>query len=1246
MAKRVAELEVLVTANTGQAKRELDSVSRSFHNIIAGGALLGAGGGILGWFKDAITSGAAFEQTMIRVQQLATGTEVSVDALTKKAFAVDQATIYSAQQIAEAMEQLGREGFTGEQILGSWTDAAVNFAAVINEDLVSATNIFGQVARVFKDENLSAAETANILSQAILRSGRPAAEFATGMQYIGSIAAQFGASLDETATSLSYLQSLGIKGRSAGTGIRSMFIELAAGADEFGMSHGVQAFDPVTGAFVGIPSIIDQFGELIATMSKADALSFLSDIFGKPASSPLFALFSGGTEAYEEHRQKMEDLGSAATFMRTLMDTIAGSLDRFEAAASNAMRKLGVIAGTMIKPFLDMFTAALGAFTDAPRIVHIATVAIIAFAAAMATLTGAMMVFRGLGGFGLLLSGLKLFSFMSFGAFGALGLLVGGLLLFGDKLGAWKDALGEALEPFGLLLDYLSQINQGNMNSAAFLMQFAPGPMRELARGLGWVVEAFADLWYFASRGDWDRLLTRLPGELAQMWKGVQIILDGTVSEIDWVDWISRAVGWTGENIVWPAITALVQVGFDLVVTAIGWAGDLWAWIKGKLFPGTSGPTAPDGTGGPEQFGGEAYRTITVGDVIVEAGVQLVGAVLNAAGRLEAWLKEQVLGVGSGDPNSGSPGQVRAGGAGPSSVEIEIAQILIKVLDATTDLNTQDVEDWLQEQVDTFTTIETELSAWAILIQSVPTILFGESEGGPGSQQNIIETINNELEGLADHANGEHGLLIDLFNFTARLFGVPDMQASSPSELSRGVRTAIEAALKYGSLRVTMAGVAAILTDWDKMVVTGLNVLGAVLAEKATEAITDAGMRFIQIGVQIVQFIMDGVKLTLSTIAVQIAQTFVELYNDIASLLNNLPGISLPEFEVYVTESGGVDIREKGKEEGDKIVSDYQSGVDDAMSGAIVTAVLPEIRTEQQNAFFTPYMTDPQGNQYVQHSPGEGYALDQGPPTVYEPSRFGVPKMVEVDVVPRFRESDAGTLKTDIESSLSDIKASIKLDGIDSVMTDFAAAFDMGRAWASTEHKSTAKLDILDVINNHIKAAQLATAWANSGPHTAYAHLNIEDVKTQANFAWSIGNQWDGTTFTASFSVDVSGLYAARDTAALVAQEIADMMPHSPAKEGPLKEPISFAYIADEFDLAADAIRTTSAALAGDVAAAVDMPYATGGRLDVQAPQVRNVTINNFALTANDLAKLQQDAENGKLIVSGAAYELDMTLGV
>jgi TP901 family phage tail tape measure protein len=177
-----------------------------------------------------------------------------------------------------------------------------------------------------------------------------------------------------------------------------MFIELANGADEFGMSHGVQAFDPNTGAFVGIPSIIGQFHELISTMSDADALNFLSDTFGKPASSPLLALFRGGTEAYDEHAAKMEKLGTAASFMGALMNTTAGALDRLEASLSNAGRAMGIIIGQALTPFINLLGQLLSSFSQADPIILGLAAAFVTLGGALAVVAGSAMLFGALGG--------------------------------------------------------------------------------------------------------------------------------------------------------------------------------------------------------------------------------------------------------------------------------------------------------------------------------------------------------------------------------------------------------------------------------------------------------------------------------------------------------------------------------------------------------------------------------------------------------------------------------------------------------------------------------------------------------------------------------------------------------------------------------------------------------------------------------------------------------------------------------
>ncbi len=82
-------------------------------------------------------------------------------------------------------------------------------------------------------------------------------------------------------------------------------------------------------------------------------------------------------------------------------------------------------------------------------------------------------------------------------------------------------------------------------------------------------------------------------------------------------------------------------------------------------------------------------------------------------------------------------------------------------------------------------------------------------------------------------------------------------------------------------------------------------------------------------------------------------------------------------------------------------------------------------------------------------------------------------------------------------------------------------------------------------------------------------------------FGW--GNTWASQVFTASFSVDTSGITNAVAVARQAAADIAAVMPHSPAKEGPLKEPITFDYIADNMRGVADRLRGYAASGAGYV---------------------------------------------------------------
>jgi TP901 family phage tail tape measure protein len=1195
MATRVAELEVLITANASQAKSELNEVSRSFHNIIAGGALLGAGRGIVGWFKDAITSGAAFEQTMIRVDQLATGAAVGVDALTKKAFQVDQMTIYSAQQIAEAMEQLAREGFTGEQILGDWTDAAVNFAAVINEDVVSSANIMGQVARVFKEEGLEAAEVADILSQAILRSGRSAAEFMTGFQYVGAIASELGIPLEEMATSLSYLQSIGIKGRSAGTGLRSMFLELAAGSDAFGMSHGVQAFDPVTGDFVGMPKIIDQFGQLLDGMSKAEGLQFIGDIFGKPAASPLYALFTGGIEAYEAHNEKMRDLGSAATFMEKLMDTIAGSLDRFQAASSNFARAMGVIAGNILKPFIDIMTILLGVMTDAPRIVQIAAIAITGLAGAMMILSGAIMVFKGLGGMAILFSAFKIMGVVALASSFGLLALIGAVILFRDKLGGWGESIKEAFGPFMNILEYLSSINQANNPVQKFLGAMDDGPLKTFAIGAGRVVEALADLWYFISQGDWDRFWRRLPGELRQAAGGFDIMFDA-IGDVDWSEKILSAIQWTGENIVFPMIVATFEVGMALAGDLAKWAGNLWGWVQSKIFgedDGVGGAALDALTGRRGRGSSDTEYKLPFGTVSIEAGIQLTGTILAAAGNLWGWVKANLQ---TGGTTSYSPTGIYAdGGTGE--------QIMSGSKDNTLFIGTVFIDGVVSAAESLLTGLESFVPG---LITKVTSFFTLDSETGEASitlGSIKINLIPELAEGVDD----------DLFETLSSVFQVTPEMAIEIENFGE----------ELGTLLGTVLG----------------SVLGAdFLNENNVELTGPSDEEWANAFSAFADGFARGFRMAIKNTLEEDLLTFLNedllgFWNEILGLFQKIPIVGGAfedrELMAWMDENGNVMIG---------FMEDYELFLQEQADGNPPEVMLPpplflmpgdmgNLDDRSSNAWNTMFNQGKYGgpsddSDYVFHSPGEGYAIPQAPS--YTPP----PITAEEQVIP-------ARLELDTTDALAKLASLIGGGG-----TSKAKYVGGGNTF-----KATFELDTAEAAAKKTEAQTWGLTWAGAVYESDF-NINSIDATNKANTAFMSGFNWAGSLFTATFSVNISPLETALVRVREIAQEISDVMPHSPARKGPLREEISFQYIADNFGSVADQLALHAQASAATVAGSFDRAYNAQPTMGVRAPASAVHNTFNYAVTAEDLARLQKKSEQGLMTVAETDKEIRMTLGM
>jgi TP901 family phage tail tape measure protein len=295
-----------------------------------------------------------------------------------------------------------------------------------------------------------------------------------------------------------------------------------------------------------------------------------------------------------------------------------------------------------------------------------------------------------------------------------------------------------------------------------------PRPLRATAGAVGTIAEGVGDLVRsFGERGLAGMLQTlTLGGEGRQILGGLR-----TLAEEGW-DLFTGTLG----TLVDAGVTlapVLVRGAISLVGEVGDAAGRLYDWVKGKLFgvAGANGAGLTDGSGEGAAFLPLQSEPITFGDVVIEAGVQLVGGAGNIAGRVKEWIQGKLFGAPGG---VGLTDGVSEGSAIiPSGFTYDIASISIDILDALINVSAEDVRGWIQDRFDEFDSISAEVKEWAIIITGDPTVTSASSESGGGDP---ISAILDWVDEQSDRLNGENGLAIDLTNKILRMTGNPDMQ--------------------------------------------------------------------------------------------------------------------------------------------------------------------------------------------------------------------------------------------------------------------------------------------------------------------------------------------------------------------------------------------------------------------------------------------------------------------------------------
>lgn len=324
-------------ANTGSQVDRL----RNQVNQLGGawGTMLGqlaATVGIAMGIQQVITLLADFDRGMAQVAAITGAAGDELKDLRDAAKEVGATTEFNARQGAEALLALGQAGLSAADSITA-LPSTVDLATAAQVDLATAATLTTESLSIFGLAAGQAGRVADVFAAASARSNASATGLGEAMKTVGPIAAALGMSLEETAAAISILNNAGIKGSSAGTGLRSVLASLSAPSGVAreaieGLGLSLEQVNPATNDLIDIVRTLGAAG-----LDAGEAFK----IFGQEG-TPAILSFIASAESLDTMTTGLNDVaGEARKMADVFRDSLGGALDDVSSGVEGLIIALG-----------------------------------------------------------------------------------------------------------------------------------------------------------------------------------------------------------------------------------------------------------------------------------------------------------------------------------------------------------------------------------------------------------------------------------------------------------------------------------------------------------------------------------------------------------------------------------------------------------------------------------------------------------------------------------------------------------------------------------------------------------------------------------------------------------------------------------------------------------------------------------------------------------------------------------------
>ena len=156
-----------------------------------------------------IQIGSSFEAEMSTVQAISNATGEELSQLTAKARETAKETVFSAEEVGQAMEYMGMAGWSAEQMLAG-VDGVISLAAASGEELAMVSDIVTDSLTAMGQGADQAGHFADIMAQASMNANTNVELMGETFKYVAPVAGAMGYSMEDLAIATGLMADSGI----------------------------------------------------------------------------------------------------------------------------------------------------------------------------------------------------------------------------------------------------------------------------------------------------------------------------------------------------------------------------------------------------------------------------------------------------------------------------------------------------------------------------------------------------------------------------------------------------------------------------------------------------------------------------------------------------------------------------------------------------------------------------------------------------------------------------------------------------------------------------------------------------------------------------------------------------------------------------------------------------------------------------------------------------------------------------